>query len=67
MLEYKSVSIDAKSGFTGNAKGEADTDQIDQVLNRMAADRWRLTGFEALGHSGGGTESILFVFQREIG
>ena len=64
MKEYKTVSIDTNQGW-GGSKGTANTDLIDDVLNRMAKQRWELVCIEDLQHTAG-TGTLLCVFCREI-
>jgi hypothetical protein len=64
MKEYKTVSIMTDQGWQGS-KGTANTTAIDEVLNKMAKDRWELVCTEDLEHRVGGSISLLFVFCRE--
>ena len=63
MKEYKTVSIETNQGW-GGAKGSANTEVIDRVLNAMAAEGWELVCMEDLKHTAG-SGALLCIFCRE--
>lgn len=64
MKEYKTVSVQTEQKW-GGAKGSANTVALDEVLNKMAKDRWELVCVEDLKHSAG-SGALLCIFAREI-
>ena len=61
MKEYKTVSIKTDQGW-GGAKGTADTEAIDRVLNLMSTEGWELFCVQDLQHTNGlmlATEALL--------
>ena len=64
MKEHKTVSIETNQGW-GGAKGTANTAALDEVLNKMARDRWELVCVEDLKHTAG-SNALLCIFSREI-
>ena len=63
MKEYKTVSIKTDQGW-GGAKGTADTEAIDRVLNLMSTEGWELFCVQDLQHTSG-SASLLCIFVRE--
>lgn len=63
MKEYKTISVATNQGW-GAAKGTANTEAIDEALNKMARDGWELVCIQDLQH-GAGSGALLCVFCRE--
>jgi len=64
MKEYKTISVKTNQSWGGGAKGSANTDTLDEVLNVMARDHWELVCVEDLKHRAGSGE-LLCIFSRE--
>ena len=63
MKEYRSLLFPTEQGW-GGSKGTADTQDLDEALNKMAGEGWALFTLENLNHTAG-SGSLLCVFVRD--
>ena len=60
--EYQTISIDAK-GWNG---GKVNIEELDDVLNEMGKQGWRLVEKTASNEGLGNTRYVLCTFEREV-
>lgn len=62
-FEYQTIIVDNKSSFMG---GKVDSENLDQILNKMGREGWELIEVVSSNQAAGETRSLVCVFKREL-